>query len=168
MNQIYLLIGALVLAASDFVSPHVALALGLFYGIALQPSGTGGQSPTKYLLQGSVVARGFGMNLQEVIHAGHSGFVYTAFGITASMIIGLAFGRLLTVGPTASLLISAGTVFCGGSAIAAVGPIAEASEEEMAVSLATIFVLNSVALLTFPPIGFALGLALIRSGWIRI
>jgi uncharacterized integral membrane protein (TIGR00698 family) len=55
-------------------------------------------------------------------------------------------------------LISTGTAICGGSAIAAVGPITQASDEEMAVALGTVFVLNSVALLIFPPIGTALKL----------
>ena len=51
---------------------------------------------------------------------------------------------------TPSLLISAGTAICGGSAIAAVGPVLNAGEEDMAVSLGTVFVLNSVALFLFP------------------
>jgi uncharacterized integral membrane protein (TIGR00698 family) len=62
-------------------------------------------------------------------------------------------GRLLRVGQRISFLISAGTAICGGSAIAAVAPITGASQEEIAVSLGTVFVLNSVALLTFPVIG---------------
>jgi hypothetical protein len=49
-----------------------------------------------------------------------------------------------------------GTAICGGSAIAAIAPITNASQEEIAVSLGTVFVLNSVALLTFPAIGTAL------------
>ncbi len=57
-----------------------------------------------------------------------------------------------------------GTAICGGSAIAAVGPIANASEEEMAVSLATIFMLNSIALLVFPTIGWALHLSQTQFG----
>jgi uncharacterized integral membrane protein (TIGR00698 family) len=55
-----------------------------------------------------------------------------------------------------SYLISAGTAICGGSAIAAIAPITNASQEEIAVSLGTVFVLNSVALLTFPEIGTVL------------
>src|SRR5258708_17373465 len=96
------------------------------------------------------------MNLHEVLQAGRSGFVYTALSITAAMLLGLGLGYLIHVGKIPSFLISAGTAICGGSAIAAVGPIAGASEEEMAVSLGTGFILNSVALFLFPPIGFAL------------
>jgi uncharacterized integral membrane protein (TIGR00698 family) len=90
-----------------------------------------------------------------VLQAGRSGFLYTAVSITCVMLLGLGFGYLLHVGKKSAFLISAGTAICGGSAIAAVGPIAEASEEEMAVSLGTVFILNSVALFLFPVVGYA-------------
>ena len=110
----------------------------------------------KFLLQASVVCLGFGMNLGEVIRVGRSGFLYTAAGISLALALGWVFGRLLQVQKTQSFLISAGTAICGGSAIAALGPVAQANEEEMAVSLGTVFVLNSVALLIFPAIGAAM------------
>jgi uncharacterized integral membrane protein (TIGR00698 family) len=107
------------------------------------------------LLQASVVALGFGMNLHEVIKAGRSGFVYTALGISFALIVGLALGKFLQVRGNASYLITTGTAICGGSAIAAIAPIIQADEQETAVSLATIFILNSVALIAFPLIGAA-------------
>ncbi len=70
------------------------------------------------------------------------------------MLLGLALGYFLHVGKKSAFLISAGTAICGGSAIAAVAPIADANEEEMAVSLGTVFVLNSVALFLFPFLGY--------------
>lgn len=128
---------------------------GLF---AQHPYPAASKGLAKFLLQASVVALGFGMNLHEVLHAGRSGFLYTAASITLAMLIGLGFGYLLSVSKKAAFLISAGTAICGGSAIAAVGPIAEASEEEMAVSLGAVFILNSIALFLFPAIGYALHL----------
>jgi len=112
-----------------------------------------GRNLSKFLLQAAVVCLGFGMNLKEVAHAGASGFMYTAISITFALGLGVLLGKLLQVGKTQSLLISFGTAICGGSAIAAMGPVLMANEEEMAVSLGTVFVLNSVALLTFPFIG---------------
>ena len=79
--------------------------------------------------------------------------MYTAISITFALSVGVLLGKMLQVGKTQSLLISVGTAICGGSAIAAMGPVLEANEEEMAVSLGTVFVLNSVALLLFPLIG---------------
>jgi len=72
------------------------------------------------------------------------------------LLLGWGLGKLLSVEKKVSFLISAGTAVCGGSAIAAIAPISGASEEQIAVSLGTVFVLNSVALLAFPAIGSAL------------
>ena len=150
---------ALILAASGLVSPPLALLGGIIYGLALaHPFHVESKRLARFLLQASVVALGFGMNLHEVAHAGRSGFLYTALSITAAMLLGLALGYLIHVGKKSAFLISAGTAICGGSAIAAVGPIANANEEEMAVSLGAVFILNSVALFLFPLVGYALHL----------
>jgi uncharacterized integral membrane protein (TIGR00698 family) len=147
----------IMLAASGLVSPAIALLGGLIYGLTLaHPFHVESRNLTKFLLQISVVALGFGMNLHEVLQAGRSGFLYTALSITAAMLLGLGLGYIIHVAKKPSFLISAGTAICGGSAIAAVGPIAGASEEEMAVSLGAVFILNSVALFLFPPVGLAL------------
>src|SRR5271169_1791726 len=134
---------ALILAASGLISPPIALLGGLVYGFtAAHPFHVESKRMAKFLLQASVVALGFGMNLHEVLHAGRSGFLYTAVSITTAMLLGLGLGYLLHVGRKSAFLISAGTAICGGSAIAAVGPIAEASEEEMGLSLGAVFILN--------------------------
>jgi uncharacterized integral membrane protein (TIGR00698 family) len=150
----------LLLSASGFVSPPVALAMGLAFGLAIpHPYSSGAKKSSKYLLQGSVVGLGFGMNLHQVVQAGRSGFVYTMLGISFALIVGMGLGALLKVQRVPAFLISTGTAICGGSAIAAVGPITEASDEEMAIALGTVFVLNSVALLIFPTIGATLKLS---------
>src|SRR5713226_2606905 len=164
MNKKLFFVG-LILAASGLVSPPFALLGGLFYGLALtHPFHVESKHLSQFLLQASVIGLGFGMNLHEVVRAGRSGFLYTAFSITAAMVLGLSLGYLFRVGKKASFLISAGTAICGGSAIAAVGPIAEAGEEEMAVSLGVVFILNSVALFLFPFVGFALHLTQTQFG----
>ncbi|MGA3127345.1 MAG: putative sulfate exporter family transporter [Candidatus Korobacteraceae bacterium] len=146
----------LIIAASGIVSTPIALVLGLVYAMTFShPYHVDSRKLSKFLLQISVVGLGFGMNLAQIVRVGRSGFVYTAISITAAMLIGLALGRLIKVRQVTSFLISTGTAICGGSAIAAVGPIANASDEEMAVSLGTVFVLNSIALLAFPAIGSA-------------
>ena len=147
----------IIVAASGLISPPFALLAGLVYGLTLtHPFHVESKNLAKFLLQASVVGLGFGMNLHEVVHAGRSGFLYTAVSITVVMLLGLGLGYLIHVGKKSSFLIAAGTAICGGSAIAAVGPIAEANEEEMAVSLGAVFILNSVALFLFPVVGFAL------------
>jgi uncharacterized integral membrane protein (TIGR00698 family) len=155
----------LLVSASGFVSPPVALAIGLVFGLALpHPFSRASRKLSKFLLQASVVGLGFGMNLHQVIHAGRSGFVYTMLGISFALLAGMGLSALLSVPRVPAFLISTGTAICGGSAIAAVGPITQASDEEMAVALGTVFVLNSAALLIFPIIGAALKLTQMQFG----
>jgi len=158
MNKNIFFVG-LILAASGLISPPLALLGGLIYGFTLtHPFHVESKRLAKFLLQASVVALGFGMNLHEVAHAGRTGVFYTAVSITVAMLLGLGLGYLIRVGRKPAFLISAGTAICGGSAIAAVGPIAEANEEEMAIALGSVFILNSVALFLFPVIGYLLHL----------
>jgi uncharacterized integral membrane protein (TIGR00698 family) len=150
----------LLLAASGVVSPPIALAGGIAFALLLDhPYHVESHALAKFLLQASVVALGFGMNLRQVVHAGRSGFVYTAVSISLALLLGALFGGLYKVAGKASFLISAGTAICGGSAIAAISPITEADEKEISVSMGTVFVLNSVALLIFPAIGHWLHLS---------
>ncbi len=155
----------IILSASGFVSPPFALAAGLIFGLTtVHHFHVESRALSKFLLQAAVVCLGFGMNLQQVVHAGRSGFLYTAISIAFALGLGVLLGRMLRVESTQSLLISFGTAVCGGSAIAAMGPILQASEEQMAVSLGTVFVLNSVALLIFPAIGWAMHLTQTQFG----
>jgi uncharacterized integral membrane protein (TIGR00698 family) len=147
-------------ALSPWASPPLALTAGLVFALAAtHPFPAQSRHWSKFLLQASVVALGFGMNLQQVIRAGRAGLLYTALGITFALVVGMSLGRLMKVRTTSAFLISTGTAICGGSAIAAVGPIAGATDDEMSVSLGTVFILNSVALILFPPIGMKLGLS---------
>src|SRR3989440_9845157 len=144
---------ALALSFTGIVSPPIALTLGILFGLTFpHPYINESRGIARTLLQSSVVALGFGMNLHEVLKAGRSGFIYTALGIFFALLVGLALGKLLQVRGNSSFLITAGTAICGGSAIAAIGPILHADEEEMAVSLGTIFFLNSAGVLVFSPV----------------
>lgn len=152
-GKMVFLVGLLI-AGSGLVSPPVALVGGVAFGFAVEhPLRAESARLAKILLQASVVMLGFGMNVVQVARAGRSGFVYTAVSISVALVAGLLLGKVLRVGGKASYLIAVGTAICGGSAIAAVAPITEASEEEISVSMGTVFVLNSVALLLFPFVG---------------
>lgn len=151
---------ALIVVALPWSSAPLALAVGIAVGLTTgNPYLKESRTASKILLQTCVVGLGFAMNLHEVVRAGTSGFIYTLGGIIFTLAIGVALGRTLRVGGNETLLISVGTAICGGSAIAAVGPAIGAREEQMSVSLGTVFVLNAVALLTFPAIGWALKLS---------
>jgi uncharacterized integral membrane protein (TIGR00698 family) len=155
----------LLLAGSSLASPPVALAMGLAFGLLwTHPYGQQSTRFSKFLLQASVVGLGFGMNLEDVVRAGRSGFVYTLLGISFALLAGMGLGALLRVRKTPAYLIATGTAICGGSAIAAIGPIVGAADQEMGVSLGAVFVLNSVALLAFPAMGAVLHLTQTQFG----
>ena len=138
---------------------------GILYGFTfVHPFHVEAKHLSKILLQASVVGLGFGMDLQQVLRVGRSGFLYTACSISFAMLLGWALVRLLAVKQRTSFLITAGTAICGGSAIAAIAPITNASEEGIAVSLGAVFLLNPVALLAFPAIGTALHLTQTQFG----
>jgi uncharacterized integral membrane protein (TIGR00698 family) len=141
----------------------LALGLGIAFTIGNPfPRLTG--KPTKLLLQASVTLLGFGMNIEAVFKAGREGILFTIATIFGTLILGHFVGKFLDVNEKTSNLISSGTAICGGSAIAAVGPAINAGLEEMSVSLGTVFVLNSIALLAFPFIGHALNLSQTQFG----
>ena len=154
-----LFFAALIFCVTPWASPPIALALGLALALTIGNPFAGRTSKaTKLLLQASVVGLGFGMNLQKVLEAGRTGILFTIATIAGTLALGYAAGRAMRVERTTSHLISSGTAICGGSAIAAVGPVVGATDEEMSVSLGTVFILNSIALFIFPAIGHALQL----------
>ena len=156
-------VALLLFCLTPWCSPPIALALGLAFALTVgSPFKT--SKATKILLQASVVGLGFGMNLQRVIAAGRTGILFTLATIVGTLLLGYALGRAMRISTGTAHLISSGTAIFGGSAIAAVGPVIGASDEEMSVSLGTVFILNSIALFIFPLIGTALHLTQTQFG----
>lgn len=148
-----------VLCMMPFVSPAIALFLGLALGMtAGQPFPKFSKKTSKYLLQFSVVGLGFGMNLHESLKTGQEGMLFTIVSVVLVLALGMYLGKRLMMDRKTAYLISAGTAICGGSAIAAVGPVVKANDNEMSMALGTIFILNAIALFIFPPIGHLLGM----------
>lgn len=147
-------------AVAVWVTPPVTLFLGLLFALVCgQAYPTFNKKCSKMLLQYSVVGLGFGMNLQESLASGSEGMTFTIVSVFGTLAIGWLIGRkMLGVDRNTSYLISSGTAICGGSAIAAVGPVLKAKDSEMSVALGTVFILNAVALFIFPSIGHALGM----------
>lgn len=141
-----------------FVSPAISLSAGLLLSlIGIRHDYF--HRYTAKILQLSIVLLGFGMNLDDVIHASKSGFIETLVSVTAVMVLGILLGKLFKIEKNIALLISTGTAICGGSAIAAVAPIIKSENYQNSFALIVVFVLNAVALLLFPFIGHKLGLS---------
>lgn len=142
-----------------FLSPATALLAGLIVAFTIgNPFIAHNKIFTKILLQASVVGLGFGMNLTQALEAGKTGFIFTIFSITLTMLLGIIVGRWLKVSTGTRTLIAGGTAICGGSAIAAIAPVINARDNNMTVALGTIFSLNALALFIFPPLGNLLGM----------
>ena len=143
-----------------FVTPALALFVGLMYALILGdvPYGKFNKKCSKYLLQSAVVGLGFGMNFEQSIQAGKDGMLLTIASVFVVMILAVFIGKKMKLDDKTSYLIGSGTAICGGSAIAAIGPVIKADDNQMAVSLGTIFMLNAIALFIFPPIGRMIGL----------
>ena len=146
---------------TSYVTPPVVLFVGLAYAVLCgQAYPKFNKMASKKLLQYAVVGLGFGMNLHESLASGKEGMLFTIASVAGTMIIGMLIGyKALKINKTTAYLISSGPAICGGSAIAAVGPVVKAKDSEMSIALATIFILNAVALFLFPVLGHCLGLS---------
>ncbi len=147
------------IGVSVWVAP-AALLVGVALALSLgHPYQSQTKALTKRLLQASVVLLGFSMDIGKVAEAGRSGLLFSFISITLVFSLGWALQRALKIRPITGLLVSAGTAICGGSAIAAMSTVVDAREEDVSVSVGTVFLLNAVALLIFPPLGHLLGLS---------
>ncbi|MGA1845765.1 YeiH family protein [Deferribacter abyssi] len=147
------------LTAIPVFSSAYALILGLTLSLIFgNPFPKQTAQYSKQLLKLSVIGLGFGVNFYEVIKTGKNSIILTFLTITTTILIGYFLGKILNVEKKTSILISFGTAICGGSAIAAMAPTIDADNKSIAVSLATVFTLNAIALLIFPPIGHFLNL----------
>ncbi|MBQ8386195.1 MAG: putative sulfate exporter family transporter [Paludibacteraceae bacterium] len=145
---------------SSWVTPPVALFFGLVFALTCgQAYPTFNKNVSKKLLQYSVIGLGFGMNLHASLASGKEGMLFTIVSVFGTLLIGMLIGcKLLKINRNTAYLISSGTAICGGSAIAAVGPIIKAKDSDMSMALATIFILNAIALFLFPALGHWLGM----------
>ena len=146
---------------SSWVTPPVVLFIGLVFALLCgQAYPTFNKNVSKKLLQYSVIGLGFGMNLQASLASGKEGMLFTIISVVGTLLIGMFIGcKVLKINRNTSYLISSGTAICGGSAIAAVGPIIKAKDTDMSMALATIFILNAIGIFLFPILGHWLGLS---------
>jgi uncharacterized integral membrane protein (TIGR00698 family) len=149
-----------VFSLTPLATPALALGGGMLVALGLGnpwPRLTGSLGSS--LLRAAVVGLGFGVPLDRLLSTGVAGAAYTVLLIAGVFALGLHLGRWMAIERNLSVLITAGTSICGGSAIAALGPSIGASRETMSVSLATVFIYNAVALYVFPPVGHLLDMS---------
>lgn len=137
-----------------FVSNPIALLLGfIFTSIFSNPFLYQTQKAIQILLKVAVVGLGFGMFIKETLETSKDGLSLTFFSIVLTVILGLVLTKMLKLDRKFGHLLTSGTSICGGSAIAAISPVIKADGKTISMALGVVFLLNSIALLIFPPIG---------------
>ena len=130
-----------------------ALSLG-FNKVVVPKAGILG----KHALQSAIVLLGLKLDASQLvaITSEYSSLVTAYVGLTIGA--GLLIGRWLGNERKSSQLITTGTAICGGTTIASLSPVIGARPEQTGVALTLVFLLNALALFTFPIIGEALSL----------
>ena len=145
------------LCLSPVITSPIALLFGfVLVSLGLVPEQVNIRLLTKKLLSYSIIGLGFGINLDQAISVskGSIGLIITS--ICSTIILGTVITRALRLDRKTGHLIASGTAICGGSAIAAVSPAIEATEDQTSLALAVVFTLNAVALFAFPLVGHLL------------
>jgi uncharacterized integral membrane protein (TIGR00698 family) len=147
-------------ALLGFINSPTALLLGFIFAlIFVHPHKEESQKTISYLLKIAVVGLGFGMLIKQTLETGKEGLSLTFFSIIITVTLGIVLSRLLKIDLKLGHLITSGTAICGGSAIAAVAPVIKAEPKIISIALGIVFLLNSIALFVFPPLGHLLHLS---------
>jgi uncharacterized integral membrane protein (TIGR00698 family) len=112
---------------------------------------------SKKILQWAIIALGGGLSLTQVWEAGIESLGVMVISLVAAFVAAFVLGKAFNIPWKLTSLIGAGTGICGGSAIAAVAPVIEADDTEVAYAISTIFLFNIFAVLIFPALGHAFG-----------
>jgi uncharacterized integral membrane protein (TIGR00698 family) len=146
----------------DAVSPHVVAVL---VGVLIANVGVVGPTlrpglavAAKRVLRAGIVLVGVRLSLHDVLDLGPRALVAVVTVVTATFFGAQWLGRRLGLSHGMSLLVGTGYAICGASAIAAAEPFADATEEEVAYSVALVTLCGSLAIVVLPPLGRWLGL----------
>ena len=136
------------------IKAPIALILGLVFALFFDNTFEKYRKTwINWMLKLAVIGLGFGMNITETVKTGMDGLFLTISSIVFVIGGGYFLAKAFHLDRSIGHLISSGTAICGGSAIAAVAPLIKANEKQISLSLGIVFLLNSISLLVFPPIG---------------
>jgi uncharacterized integral membrane protein (TIGR00698 family) len=160
-----------VAAAAEVAAPRVglppvmlALAIGVLLGNVLEPArrktlAPGLQLFTKKVLKLAIVVLGLKLTAEKASLLEPRVFALIAACLVVALLAGAALGRAFGATPRVRLLLGCGTAICGATAVVTIAPLVDAKDDEVAFSIATIFLFNLVALFAFPAIGHAMHLS---------
>ncbi|MEO1061871.1 MAG: putative sulfate exporter family transporter [Actinomycetota bacterium] len=151
LNEVASTVSALVFAVilgavlANTVGVHPSLEPGLKFA-------------AKRLLRVGIVLLGFRLSLGDVADLGGTGLAIVAVTVLVTFVGTQWMGRRLGLSEDLSLLVATGFSICGASAVAAMEPMTDAEEEEVAAAIGLVTVFGTLSIITLPLIGSAIGL----------
>ena len=140
----------------------IALFIGMAINAFFQPNKTtapGIKFTSKKVLKFAIVLLGASLNIRTVLTVGRFSLTVMLFTLATCFGLGALIGRALGLNWKTSSLINAGTGICGGSAIAAIAPVIEADDMDIAYGMSATFLFDTVMIVVFPLLGRWLGLS---------
>ena len=140
----------------------IALFIGMFLNTIIDTENTlksGITFTSKRLLKFAIILFGASLNMSIVLNVGKLSIYVMIFTLLTCFGGGYFIGKALGLNWKMSNLISAGTGICGGSAIAAIAPVIEAEDTDIAYAMSATFLFDMLMIIAFPIMGRAMGLS---------
>jgi uncharacterized integral membrane protein (TIGR00698 family) len=117
------------------------------------------QFTSKRVLKFSIVLLGASLSIGTILNVGRLSLTVMFFTLLTCFGGGHFVGKWLGLDWKLSNMISAGTGICGGSAIAAMAPVIDAEDKDVAYAMSATFIFDMAMIILFPIMGRALGLS---------
>ena len=119
---------------------------------------------SKKILKAAIVLLGASLSIRTIMSVGQMTFFVMIFTFAMCFGGGYFIRKLFGLNWKLSNLISAGTGICGGSAVAAIAPVIDADDKDIAFAMSSTFLFDMVMIALYPLMGKALGMTDIAYG----
>ena len=119
---------------------------------------------SKKILKAAIVLLGASLSVSTIMSVGKMTFFVMLFTFAMCFGGGYFIRKLFGLNWKLSNLISAGTGICGGSAVAAIAPVIDAEDTDIAFAMSSTFLFDMVMIALYPLMGKALGMTDIAYG----
>ena len=140
----------------------IALFIGMIVNRFYKPNDRtkpGIRFTSKKILKFAIILLGASLNITTVLTVGKFSLTVMVFTLATCFGLGYLIGKALGLNWKTSSLINAGTGICGGSAIAAIAPVIDATDMDIAYGLSATFLFDMVMVVVFPILGRHMGLS---------
>jgi uncharacterized integral membrane protein (TIGR00698 family) len=109
------------------------------------------------LLRLGIVLLGLQLSFSQVRELGAPGLALVIVVVAATFVGTQWLGKKMGLSPGLSLLVATGFSICGASAIAAMRPVSDADDDDMAYAIALVTICGTLAIFLLPVIGELIG-----------